>query len=86
MVVFDHSSFNFSIIHHVQNQHKWMVSYSEAGITRCKHGPLTDEREKEWMEGGSPPHVALTDIVMNKLLQKDTILSKLQVIFMCHIS
>ena len=69
MVVCDHSSFNFSTLGLVSSMSKistsgWYPTVKQESLD------VTDEREKEWMEGGSPSHVALTDIVMNKLLLK----------------
>lgn len=59
-----------SVIHHIVNRHEWpgCTFYKE-----CEHGPLPQEvqRQKKWMKGGSPAHVALTKIVKDKRLLKD---------------
>jgi hypothetical protein len=54
------------IVHHVVNEHEWMV---EEGINggMCHHDPLTDaERNKPWLKKGSPAHTAMSKIVLDK--------------------
>ena len=42
-------------------------------VKKCGHPQNTakDEREIKWLESGSPPHIALEEIVTNKKLLKD---------------
>lgn len=61
----------FGMVQHVTNEHSWILSYTDSGANECRHGPLLTPRDKGWLKPGSPPHVALRDIVMNKrLIQK----------------
>lgn len=46
-------------------------SYRRVGSrSSCMQGPLTEERNKRWIEPGSPANVALRDIVRDKRLVK----------------
>ena len=58
------------VIHHVVNEHEWILPYRIGSKSSCMHGPLTEEREKGWLEAGSPAHAALRDIVKDKRLLK----------------
>ena len=54
------------MLHHVQNEHEWALSYGRMGPGACSHGELTDDRDKDWIEKGSPAHSALTKIGLDK--------------------
>nr|XP_022309859.1 uncharacterized protein LOC111115422 isoform X3 [Crassostrea virginica] len=60
----------FGVIHHVVNEHEWILPYRTGGKSSCQHGPLTEEREKGWIVAGSPAHNALRDIVCDTRLLK----------------
>lgn len=55
-------------MHHVVNEHEWILPYGAVAKSSCQHGPLTEERDKDWLEAGSPAHVAVRDIVRDKSL------------------
>ena len=46
------------ILHHVINKHEWLLPSSD-GSYSCKHGPLSSDRDKGWLERDSDQHVAL---------------------------
>ncbi|XP_037623771.1 uncharacterized protein LOC119487169 [Sebastes umbrosus] len=46
------------LLHHVTGEHEWALG-------ACHHGPLSDNRDKEWIEKGSVAHRALIEIVLN---------------------
>lgn len=52
------------------NEHEWILPYRAGAKSSCQHGPLTEERDKDWLEAGSPAHVAVRDIVRDKRLLK----------------
>lgn len=54
------------MLHHVQNEHEWALSYVGLSPGSCSHGELEENRDKEWIEKGSPAHLALTKIVLDK--------------------
>ncbi|KAL5006833.1 hypothetical protein ScPMuIL_015639, partial [Solemya velum] len=55
-----------SILHHVVNEHEWILPYAIDGHARCLHGPLTEEeRTKEWLSKGSQAHDALRKLVLD---------------------
>ena len=54
------------MLHHVQNVHELALSFSKMGPSACSHGELTDDRDKAWIENGSPAHSARTKIVLDK--------------------
>ncbi|XP_061167506.1 uncharacterized protein LOC133176400 [Saccostrea echinata] len=56
----------FGLLHHVTDEHEWILAYGDNASSSCSHGPLTEERTKGWMQKGSPAHVALRYIVMDK--------------------
>ncbi|XP_061167182.1 uncharacterized protein LOC133176022 [Saccostrea echinata] len=60
----------FGVIHHVVNEHEWILPYRAGAKSSCQHGPLTEERNKDWLEAGSPAHVAVREIVRDKRLIK----------------
>ncbi|KAK1891048.1 S-adenosylmethionine decarboxylase proenzyme [Dissostichus eleginoides] len=45
------------LLHHVTGEHSWALG-------ACKHGPLLESREKEWIQQGSVAHQRLTDIIL----------------------
>lgn len=55
-------------MHHVVNEHEWLLSHGTSGTNACSHGPLPSERSKEWLKKDGPPHVALRRIVFDKRL------------------
>lgn len=57
-------------IHHEVNEHEWVLPYKINSESKCLHGPLTEDREKGWLEVGSPAYGALRDIVKDKRLLK----------------
>lgn len=56
----------FGLLHHVTDEHEWILSYSDNGINACQHGPLTEERTEGWLKKDSPAHIALRHVVMDK--------------------
>ena len=60
----------FGVIHHVVNEHEWILPYRTGGKSFCQHGPLTEDRKKGWLVAGSPAHNALGDIVCDERLLK----------------
>lgn len=59
-----------SILHHVVNKHRWKKSTK---FRKCSHGRLSrsKERKTKWLKPGSPAHIAMEEVVMNKKLLKD---------------
>ena len=56
-----------SILHHVVNEHEWLLA--ESGEGKCAHEPLSEEdRNKPWLKKNTPAHDALREIVMDKNL------------------
>lgn len=55
-----------SVLHHVVDVHEWLLTYGNSN--KCDHGPLTDEREKKWLEKDSSAHESLRRIVLDKRL------------------
>ena len=54
------------ILHHVVNEHEWVLEEGNNG-GECDHAPLNDdERSKPWLKKDSPPHKALTKIILDK--------------------
>ena len=54
------------ILHHVVNEHDWVLEEGNNG-GECDHAPLNeDERNKPWLKKDSPPHKALTKIILDK--------------------
>ena len=54
------------ILHHVANEHEWVL---EEGVNggQCAHAPLTEaERNKPWLKKDSAAHSALAKIVLDK--------------------
>ena len=59
-----------SVLNHVVNKHKWKQGMH---FRKCGHRKLSRNRVKKttWLESGSPAHVALEEVVLNKKLLKD---------------
>ena len=59
-----------SILHHITNKHEWSGC---ALIRKCSHSTLSARqmRNKKWLVPGSPPHVAVEEVVTNTKLLKD---------------
>ena len=55
------------------NSHQWNLG-SGVGGGGCSHGPLEEgvERDKPWLEAGSPAHKALIEVVLNPRLLRTT--------------
>lgn len=54
------------ILHHVVNEHQWVLGDGKGG-GQCGHGDLDDkEREKPWLTKNSPAQTPLRHIVLNK--------------------
>lgn len=54
------------ILHHVTNKHEW-ISGDGASTAACEHGELvSEEREKPWIQSGSPAHTALSKIILDR--------------------
>lgn len=47
------------VLHYVRGRHEWFLG-------ACHHDPLSDNRDKEWIQKGSVAHDALTEIVLNE--------------------
>ncbi|XP_073711935.1 uncharacterized protein [Misgurnus anguillicaudatus] len=46
------------LLHHVTGEHAWALG-------ACDHGPLLEQRDKEWFEKGSKAHQTLTRIILD---------------------
>ncbi|XP_065133775.1 uncharacterized protein [Paramisgurnus dabryanus] len=46
------------LLHHVTGEHAWALG-------ACQHGPLVEDREKEWIQKGSVAHQRLTEVVLD---------------------
>ena len=60
-----------SYLHHVVNEHEWIVT---DGLTsgKCNHGELSeDERKRPWLEKDSPEHDALRKLVFDDYLMRN---------------
>lgn len=58
------------VIHHAIGEHEWILPYRVGGKSCCEHGPLTEEKDKDYLVAGSTAHVALREIVLDKRLLK----------------
>ena len=78
-IILDYSNINYiifilkdmwiGILHHVANEHEWVL---EEGVNggQCAHAPLTEaERNKPWLKKDSAAHSALAKIVLDKRFQ-----------------
>ena len=64
--VFILQEMRIGILHHVVNEHEWVLEEDNNG-GECDHAPLNeDERSKPWLKKDSPPHKALTKIILDK--------------------
>lgn len=54
----------------MHGEHEWILPYRIGGKSCCEHGPLTEEGDKDYLVAGSPAHVALREIVLDKHLLK----------------
>ena len=46
------------LLHHVTGEHEWALG-------ACRHGPLVDSREKDWIVKNSPAQQKLREIIMD---------------------
>ena len=62
-----------SLLHHITGKHRWKASKEYKLVKKCGHPRIStkDQKEIEWLESGSPAHVALEEVVTNKKLLKD---------------
>lgn len=52
------------VVHHVVNEHKWKLG-------QCDHEELPGDADgKAYLEKGSPPQLALSEVVMDRTLLK----------------
>lgn len=58
------------ILHHVTNKHEWIIG-DGGGPAACEHNELPQDREKPWLEPGSPTHKKLQEIVLEPKLLKE---------------
>jgi hypothetical protein len=58
-----------SVLHHIVNEHEWILSHSDDGIHQCLHGPL-ENQNKPWLHRKQHAHVLkdLAGVVMDKRL------------------
>ncbi|XP_069139069.1 uncharacterized protein [Argopecten irradians] len=55
------------VLHHVVDEHSWLMQYSDNCPAECSHGPLTTEAtDEKWLEKGSKAHHVLRKIVLDK--------------------
>ncbi|XP_007896577.1 uncharacterized protein LOC103181728 [Callorhinchus milii] len=57
-----------SLLHHVVNEHEWVVPNS-AGETTCNHEPIQEEEHnqaKSWIQHSSPPLKILRQIILDR--------------------
>ncbi|KAK0151929.1 hypothetical protein N1851_006699 [Merluccius polli] len=47
------------ILHHVTGVHEWALG-------ACHHGPLSENRDKDWIQKGSVAHDALNEVVLDE--------------------
>ncbi|XP_038062591.1 uncharacterized protein LOC119733083 [Patiria miniata] len=60
-----------SYLHHVVNEHEWIVTNGLTSGT-CNHGELSgEERKRPWLEKDSPEHQALRKLVFDVYLMKN---------------
>ena len=53
------------ILHHVRNQHQWLLGDGVSG-GECAHGALEEDPTKPYLEPESPPHQRLRNIILDK--------------------
>ncbi|WAR13733.1 hypothetical protein MAR_003838 [Mya arenaria] len=62
-----------SVLHHVTDEHEWLISYGDDGCNECHHGPLAaEDRDKPWLHRIKNSAVLkdLSSVVMDKRLLK----------------
>ena len=48
------------ILHHAVNEHEWLMSYdSDMTHTKCQHGPIPEDRNKNYLKKGSDALMAI---------------------------
>lgn len=52
------------LLHHVTGEHSWALG-------SCHHGPLTEIRDKDWIESNSTAHQKLTELILDAQWLKD---------------
>ncbi|XP_070565952.1 uncharacterized protein [Ptychodera flava] len=60
------------VLHHVINEHEWIVSIGSTGSNHCHHGPLAEnaDEEKEWLKKNSKAHSVLRNIIFDRRFLK----------------
>lgn len=61
----------FGILHHIVDEHQWVLPYSTSGVNGCEHDDLEEHKyreSKEYIQKGSLTHETLRSIIMNKRL------------------
>ncbi|XP_077988832.1 uncharacterized protein LOC144443271 isoform X2 [Glandiceps talaboti] len=59
------------VLHHVVDEHSWIVPYASNGMAQCDHGPLPErEDDREYLTKDSAAHIALRHIVFDKSFLK----------------
>ena len=56
------------MLHHVTGKHEWVLG-GNVGTPNCDHGVLPPC--EQYLQAGSPPHIALTKIAMDERLMKN---------------
>ncbi|XP_069107077.1 uncharacterized protein [Argopecten irradians] len=56
----------YPLIHHVVDEHEWLLPYSSSGTYACQHNTLEDATDKEWLVKDGPAHRALRKIIFDK--------------------
>ncbi|KAK7901331.1 hypothetical protein WMY93_018100 [Mugilogobius chulae] len=51
------------LLHHVTGEHEW-------SLDACRHDPLVDEPNKDWIKKGSKAHKALSEIILSERFLK----------------
>lgn len=52
------------LLHHVTGEHSWALG-------SCHHGPLSETRERNWIESNSVAHQKLTELILDARWLKD---------------
>jgi ribonuclease HI len=62
-----------SLLHHITGKHQWKASREYKLVKKCGHPRISakDQKEIQWLESGSPAHIALEEVITNKKLLKD---------------
>lgn len=59
------------VLHHIVDEHEWILPHGDNGIQHCLHGPLTEtERNKTWLHPRKHCHILkdLANVVLDKRL------------------